>query len=173
MDAPAGCARCGVLQGGFPRPGTHYFRRMRRVLVPLCLALSAAPAAAWEAGRSGSICTLTHSDPEAGEIRLTHDPAGPLYTITVTRTEPWPDAPVFGIAFGGGAELTITTDRHILSDEGRALTVTDRGFGNVLAGLARNETATIFAGPAALTVSLEGAAPEVAAFAACELAPSV
>jgi hypothetical protein len=146
---------------------------MKSVLGPLCLVLAATPAAAWEAGRSGTICTLTHIDPEAGEIRLTHDPAGPLYTITVTRTEPWPDAPVFGIAFGGGAELTITTDRHVLSDEGRALTVTDRGFGNVLAGLALNETATIFAGPAALTVSLEGAAPEVAAFAACELAPSV
>jgi hypothetical protein len=146
---------------------------MRNILLPLCLALAASPAAAWQAGREGALCTLTHTDPEAGEVRLTHDPAGPLYTITVTRTEPWPDAPVFGIAFGGGAELTITTDRHILSEDARALTVTDRGFGNVLAGLARNETATIFAGPAALTVSLAGAAPEVADFAACEVAPSV
>jgi len=146
---------------------------MRKILLTLCFALAASPAPAWQAGREGAVCTLTHTDPDAGEVRLTHDPAGPLYTITVTRTEPWPEAPIFGIAFGGGAELTITTDRHVLSEDARALTVTDRGFGNVLTGLARNETATIFTGPAALTVSLVGAAPEVADFAACEVAPSV
>jgi hypothetical protein len=145
---------------------------MRHILLPLALTLVATPAAAWEAGRDGAICTLTHEDPVEGDIRLTYDPAGPLYTITVTRAEAWPEAPVFGMAFTGGTELTITTDRHVLSEDGRALTVTDRGFGNVLLGLSRNETATVFSGPVALVVSLDGAAPEVADFAACEIMPT-
>ena len=145
---------------------------MRLILLPLVLALSAPPAAAWEAGREGAICTLTHNDPVDGDIRLTYDPSGPLYSITVTRAEPWPEAPVFGIAFTGGAELTITTDRHVLSEEGRALSVTDRGFGNVLRGLAQNQSATVFSGPVALLFSLAGAAPEVAEFAACEMMPT-
>lgn len=139
----------------------------------LCVCLAALPAHAWQAGREGGICTLTHRDPDAGEIRLTHDPAGPLYTITVTRDAPWPDAPVFGIAFTGGTEITITTDRHVLSEDGRSLTVTDRGFGNVLLGLSANASATVFAGPVTAAYALDGAAPEVAAFAACEIRPSV
>ena len=144
---------------------------MRNILLPLALALALAAhsAAAWEAGREGAICTLTHNDPVDGDIRLTYDPSGPLYTITVTRAEPWPEAPVFGMAFTGGAELTITTDRHVLSEDGRALTVTDRSFGNVLLGLTQNESATVFSGPIALLFSLAGAAPEVAEFAACEM----
>jgi hypothetical protein len=50
--------------------------------------------------------------------------------------------------------------------------VSDRGFGNVLNGLAGNRTATGFSGAASVTVSLEGAAAEVAAFEACGAAPS-
>ena len=88
---------------------------MRNFMLPLALALVATPATAWEAGRDGAICTLAHNDPVDGDIRLTYDPSGPLYSITVTRTEPWPEAPVFGMAFTGGTELTITTDRHVLS----------------------------------------------------------
>ncbi len=145
---------------------------MRNFMLPLALALVATPATAWEAGRDGAICTLAHNDPVDGDIRLTYDPSGPLYSITVTRTEPWPEAPVFGMAFTGGTELTITTDRHVLSEDGRALTVTDRGFGNVLLGLAQNESAAVFSGPIALLFSLEGAAPEVAEFAACEIMPT-
>ena len=45
------------------------------------------------------------------------------------------------------------------------------GFGNVLAGLSRNTRAEFIAGPATLSVSLDGAAPEVAAFEACGVAP--
>jgi YD repeat-containing protein len=145
---------------------------MIRLAPAAALCLAAMPALAWEAGRDGALCTLTHIDPAGAEVRLTYDPAGPLYTITVTRDAPWPDAPDFGISFDGGAALTITTDRHVLSGDGRALTVTDRGFGNVLRGLSRNDSATVFAGPAALSLSLDGAAPEVAEFAACETAPS-
>ncbi|MHA7885892.1 hypothetical protein [Roseicyclus sp.] len=146
---------------------------MRRILLTFALlTLAAAPATAWEAGREGTICTLTHIDPIQGEVRLTYDPSGPLYSITVTRPEPWLEAPGFGIAFTGGAELTITTDRHVLSEDGRALTVTDRGFGNVLSGLSQNAVAAVFSGPVTLLFALEGAAPEVAEFAACELLPT-
>ncbi|MBF9058085.1 hypothetical protein HKCCSP123_02700 [Rhodobacterales bacterium HKCCSP123] len=145
---------------------------MAHLLRSICLVLAATPASAWEAGREGAICTLTHIDPIQGEVRLTYDPAGPLYTITVTRSEPWPDAPGFGIVFTGGEELTIQTDRHVLSGDGRALTVADRGFGNVLSGLSQNDYATMFSGPVALSFALDGAAPEVAEFAACELTPT-
>ena len=144
---------------------------MRHILVLPILALTALPATAWEAGVDGSICTLTHAEGDT-TIRLTHDPAGPLYTITATRPDPWPRSAIFGIAFLGGAELTITTDRHTLSDDARALSVADRGFGNVLLGLSQNSTARFFTGAATLEVALDGAAPEVAAFEACITAPS-
>jgi hypothetical protein len=139
------------------------------MLVLACLPL---PALGWEAGRDGALCTLTHSEPGA-EIRLTHDPRGPVYTITLTRPTRWPEAPVFALRFDGGAGMTISTDRHVLSDEGRSLTVTDRGFGNVLSGLSENATATGLTGEAALSFGLQGAAPEVAEFEACASAPSV
>ena len=142
---------------------------MRLLLLLTCLPL---PALAWEAGTDGALCTLRHSEPGA-QIELTHDPRGPVYTITLSRPEAWPDSPVFALRFEGGAELTISTDRHVLSDAGRALTVTDGGFGNVLQGLAENTIATGMTGSAALAFSLDGAAPEVAAFEACTTAPSV
>ncbi|WP_297618325.1 hypothetical protein [uncultured Roseicyclus sp.] len=142
---------------------------MMRMVLPILFSLCPLPALAWEAGRIGAVCTLTS---QSGDMALTHDPAGPVFSITVTRGEPWPEAALFGIAFLGGDALTITTDRHIRSDDGLSITVTDRGFGNVLAGMARNATATAFAGQVSLTVSLAGAAPEVAIFAACEAPPT-
>ncbi|MBO6707236.1 MAG: hypothetical protein JJ912_14180, partial [Roseitalea sp.] len=69
--------------------------------------------------------------------------------------------------FDGPIGLTITTDRHIASDEGRSLTVTDSGFGNVLNGLEFNHTATALLGDRAVPVSLDGAAPAVQDFRAC------
>lgn len=143
---------------------------MMRKVLPILLMLAPLPAPAWEAGRIGTLCTLTNA---SGDVVLTHDPAGPVYTITVTRPDPWPEARIFGIAFLSGRAMTITTDRHERSDDGRTITVTDRGFGNVLAGLSQNATATLFAGEVSLTVSLAGAAPAVAIFEACEAAPSV
>ncbi len=137
----------------------------------LALLLTTLPAQAWEAGTDGRLCTLTHETPEAS-ARLTYDPAGPLYTITLTTPLPWPDAPVFGIRFDGPNPIFITTDRHQLSEGGRALTVTDQGFGNVLDGLEFNVTATALTGDTALPLSLDGAAPAVAAFRACTTAPS-
>ena len=135
------------------------------------LVLLASPAHAWQAGYEGRICTLSHSGP-AADVRLTYDPAGPLYTITVTTPDPWPEAPVFGIRFDGARALTITTDRHARDATGHSLTVTDRGFSNVLDGMEFNETATAFAGPARAPVDLTGAAPEVQAFRACATLPS-
>lgn len=141
---------------------------MRAVLI---LALLTSPAHAWQAGSEGRICTLTHSEP-AAEIRLTYDPAGPLYSITVTTPAPWPEAAVFGIRFDGASPNTITTSRHERDAAGHSLTVTDRGFSNVLDGLEFNSTATAFTGPAATVIDLTGAAPEVRAFRLCTTAPS-
>lgn len=134
--------------------------------------LAPGPLLAWEAGAEGRICTLTHSE-DGIAVRLTHDPSGPLYTITLTAPEPWPVSGLFGIRFDGAAPNVITTDRHVLSPDRRSLSVADRGFGNVLDGLASNRSATGYTGGAAITVGLDGAAAEVAAFEACASAPAV
>jgi len=143
-------------------------------VVAVCLALAgplARPALGWEAGVEGGLCTLGHED-ASGDVRLTFDPAVPHYTITLTTPDPWPVAPSFAMVFDGPRPNIIRTDRHVLSPDRRALSVTDRGFGNVLDGLQFNGTATGISGPAAVTLSLEGAAPEVAAFRACTTAPT-
>ena len=142
---------------------------MRILILPLLL-LAASPTFAWEA-TIGPICTLTHNTPTAS-VELTYDPAAPLYTITITRKDaPWPDAPIFEMIFDGPNALSITTDRHVLSDNNKALTVEDQGFGNVLDGLHFNETATASSGRAQIEVPLDGAAPAVQAFRDCP--PSV
>lgn len=128
------------------------------------------PALAWQSDIDGPRCTLTHSDDQA-EVRLTYDPATPLYAITITRGTPWPDAPIFAMRFGDAQPNTITTNRHVLSDDGLSLTVTDRGFGNVLDGLQFNQQAVAISGAASVTLDLSGAAPEVEAFRLCETAP--
>jgi len=143
---------------------------MRHALAALAILLPL-PLHAWEAGTEGRLCTLTHAEGPAA-VRLTYDPAGPLYSVTVTGPAPWPAAAVFAIRFEGGRALTITTDRHVLSGDGRALTVTDRGFGNVLNGLEFNATATAITGDAALAFDLAGAAPQVQTFRACATQPA-
>ncbi|MDG4647983.1 hypothetical protein P6F26_05965 [Roseibacterium sp. SDUM158017] len=137
----------------------------------LLVILAQFPAHAWQAGVEGRLCTLEHSG-EAGEVRLTYDPALPLYTIALTRDAPWPEAAFFEIRFIGAASGTISTTRHVLSDGGRTLTVTDRGFGNVLDGLEFNSAAVAVAGVSQAAFDLAGAAPEVAAFRACLTAPA-
>ncbi|WP_425092654.1 hypothetical protein [Tropicimonas sp. S265A] len=114
---------------------------------------------------------MTHIE-DSAEVRLTFDPSGPLYTIAITTPAPWPDADVFGITFDGPNALTISTDRQTLSNANRTLTVSDRGFGNVLNGLAQNATAIAFTGDTAVQFSLDGAEPEVAIFRACLDAPT-
>lgn len=138
----------------------------------ILLVLFTSPAHAWQAGSEGRVCTLSHSGADAG-IYLTYDPAGPLYSITVTTPDPWPEAPIFGLRFDGPQPNSITTTRHERDGTGRSLTVIDRGFDNVLDGLEHNQTATAFAGQGRAQVDLTGAAPEVQIFRACITSPSV
>jgi hypothetical protein len=126
---------------------------------------------AWEF-TPGLPCLLTHATSEAA-IKLTHDPAAPLYSITITRQFPWPEGPVFAIRFNGSNGLTISTDRHVFSDDRRGLTVTDRGFGNVLNGMEFNDSATAMLGQTQVEIPLQGAAGPVAAFRVCKGAPGV
>lgn len=138
-------------------------------LAALVLVAAALPARAWEA-RSGAVCEIVHSA-AAGDVRVVYDPATRLYGITVTRPAPWPDAPAFAIRFGTTG-LVITTDRHVLGEGGRALSVTDTGFGNVLRGLETAGSATAYSGDATAEFDLAGAPEAVAAFRACTDAPA-
>lgn len=141
---------------------------------PIALLVLATPAAAWEAGAQGPVCFLRHTMDEA-EVTVTHDPRSALpYAIELVRRDTvWDDAPSFAIRFDGPGRRTIATDRHQLSDGGAALTVTDRGFGNVLDGIAFNHVAIAVTGDQALVIPLAGAAPEVEKFRACTAAPGV
>ena len=114
------------------------------------------------------ICTLNHA--EAGvEITVTHDPAAGEYAITLTLAEGvWPqDAGAFHIAFTGGRALTIGTGFHAVSEDGRSLTVRDRGFDNVLDGLEFNAVALAWADATRVPFTLDGAAGPVQQFRAC------
>lgn len=122
-------------------------------------------AQAWEF-TPGLPCRLSHDTPEV-RVELTFDPRQPLYTITLTRPAPWPDAPELSMIYQGPFGRTISTDRHVLGDGGRSLTVTDRGFGNVLAGLMQDQSFTVATGGTSITVPLAGAAAPAAAFASC------
>jgi hypothetical protein len=141
---------------------------MRYVLALICLA---SPAAAWEF-TPGLPCLLTHEE-QGLAIELTHDPRQPLFTITLTAPTPWPMGDVFSIRFIGAAGLTISTNRHVLSADGRALTVSDTGFGNVLAGLSLNATAEAQIGSETARFDLSGAADPVALFSICAAEPAV
>lgn len=141
---------------------------MRSLAVLLCLS---SPAAAWEFSAS-PVCTLSHAEGGAS-VSVTHDPSRPQpYAIAIVLARSWDPAPVFAMRFDGGRGLIITTDRHALSDGNRRLTVSDRGFGNVLDGLEFNTSATALLGDAAVPFSLDGVAPEMRAFRACTEAPT-
>ena len=132
----------------------------------LILLLTALPARAWEA-TLGPVCTLTH-ETDSASVLLTYDPSQPLYSIAITRkSAPWPSGPTFQMQFDGPAPLVIGTDRHVLSDEGRTLTVSDRGFGNVLNGLQFNGIARAASGGLTESFPLTGAAEPVQAFRDC------
>ncbi|MEO0429037.1 MAG: hypothetical protein AAF160_16525 [Pseudomonadota bacterium] len=106
-------------------------------------------------------------------MTVTYDPRASEYAIALKRSVPWPRDAVFAIRFEGRQALTISTSRHELSEGGTVLTVTDRGFGNVLDGLQFNHTATALTGSATLSVPLDGAAPAVEGFRACATGASV
>lgn len=135
---------------------------MRTVLPFL---LFATPAAAWEASREGPVCLLTHQTDEA-RVVVSHDLREALpYAIELTSNEGWRPGPVFAIRFDGPGRRTISTNRHEVA--GNTLRVTDRGFGNVLDGIALNHLAIAVTGDTALVIPLAGAAPEVEEFKAC------
>ena len=139
-----------------------------RVLLAL---LIASPAQAWEFTAT-PVCTILNDAPSL-QVRVTFDPSQPEpYAITLTRPDPWPVTDTFGLSFTGPAAMTIGTARHQLSDDGRTLTVTDTGFGNVLDGLAYNGTAAALAGDLTVPFDLTGARPAVEAFKACNVVPS-
>ena len=92
-----------------------------RTLITICLL--AGLATAWEAV-PGPICVLSHEEDDS-KVRVTYDPTGPLYSVTVSGSEPWANAPVLGITFDGPFGLTITTNRHQI--DGASLTVSDCG----------------------------------------------
>jgi len=142
----------------------------RVALIALLSSALCTPALGWEM-RSSEVCEIVHSGPE-GDVRVVYDPVAALYGITVTRAVPWPGAPVFSIRFGDTG-LTISTNRHRLSEGATALTVTDTGFGNVLMGLESATTATAMSGDASASFDLSGAAEAVAAFRACLTTPAV
>jgi hypothetical protein len=102
-------------------------------------------------------------------MRVTYDPRNAQpYAIAVTlEAERWPNSTPYAICLEGGVGFTITTDRHQLSPDGRAVITQDRGFGNVLRGLATGSVAVALLGERAQAVPLVGAAEAVAAFEAC------
>ena len=120
----------------------------------------------------GLPCVLTHETAQAG-IELTYDPTKPLYSVTIRTDQPLSDTGVFAMRFDGPASLTISTTRHVLSGDGRAVTVVDTGFGNVLNGLQLNTTATALIGDSAFSFPLTGAEEPVAAFRLCQPKPGV
>ncbi|MDA8586398.1 hypothetical protein N9L47_09035 [Rhodobacteraceae bacterium] len=133
-----------------------------------CLACLASPAAAWEASRSGPVCLLSHGT-ETGQVVVSHDPRKPLpYAIQIRRLgDPWIDSDIFAMRFDGPNNLTISTDRHQLTDNNAELTVTDSGFDNVLRGIEASQIALAILGEQALAFPLDSAAPQVAKFRAC------
>ena len=139
---------------------------MRTVLAFLLLAT---PAAAWEFSAS-PICTLTDTS-QSGEITVTYDPAITEYTITVTLPDGrWPAAQTFGMAFANDRPISIQTDRHVISPDGRSITVKDRGFGNVLNGLEFNKRAYAILGDTTMGIDLTGIGPAITAFRDCPAA---
>ena len=136
-----------------------------RTLFALLLLLTT-PAHAWEFSPS-PICTLTDTQ-EAGTLTVTYDASLPEYAIAVTLAEgTWPDAFSFGMAFAGGDELSIGTNRHIISGDGHTLTVKDRGFGNVLNGLEFNTRAYAMADNFTVGFDLKGIKEAITAFRDC------
>ena len=115
---------------------------------------------------------LSHAQADI-DVVLTHDPTQPLYSITLTKATPWPQANVFSLRFEGAAGLTISTNRHVIGNGGLSLTVTDSGFGNVLNGIAFNRQAVALIGDQAVAFSLQDAAEPTAAFRDCSVDPAV
>ena len=137
--------------------------------IVIALAAFASPATAWEF-TAVPVCTISEETTDM-RVAVTYDGRKPEpYSITMTG-EAWAPGPVFAIQFGAPGGLTISTDRHRLTADGTELSVSDRGFGNVLRGLANENIAYLGLGDTVRTLPLDGAAEAVAAFEACVTAP--
>lgn len=139
----------------------------------LVLSLLATPAFAWEFS-SSPICTLSHTT-EKADLTVTYNRRsdGP-FAIEITQGDGnWQPSPVFLMRFDGPRRSVITTDRHTLGPEGKTLTVTDRGFGNVLDGIEFNIIAIAKSGETTLVFPLTGAAPAVRRFRVCVASPEI
>jgi len=137
----------------------------------LILTLFAAPAQAWTF-TPDPVCTLADDTADL-RLAITYDPwQDQPYAIALTLTgQVWPQAHTFAIRFPGSRDLVISTDRHQLSDGGRTLTVTDRGFDNVLNGLAQAGVAVAQLGERSYAIPLGGISAPLAAFLACPARP--
>ena len=143
---------------------------MRAALACLTCLAFAGPVQAWTFSET-DICRVTHSAAEM-KVDLTFDPATAVYTITVTRpAAKWADDQNFRLQFDGPRPLIIGTDRHTLSDDRRSVSVSDTGFGNVLDGIALNDSMTALAGGDAVSLSTSDAEAAITAFRACPSAP--
>jgi len=135
----------------------------------LAFSLLISPAAAWEFSAS-PICTLSDSS-AAGEIIVTYDPAITEYTITIALPDGiWPDGRIFRMAFVNDRPINIQTDRFTLSPDRRSLSVTDRGFGNVLDGLEFNTRAYANLDDTTVGINLTGIGSAITAFRDCPAA---
>lgn len=134
-----------------------------KIALALTLAL---PAHAWEFSPD-PICTLTDSN-DVGTLTVTYDASLPEYAITIALdVAEWPEGAVFAMGFAGANPINIQTDQHAVSPDRRSLTVTDRGFGNVLNGLEFNAVAAGFIGDFAVQFDLTGIGPAMTAFRGC------
>lgn len=140
----------------------------------LALFLTTSTAMAWEVSSDGPVCRLSHATNDA-VITVSHDQRQvDPYAIEVVRTgDAWAQASTFFIRFDGPNQLTIATSRYVLSDDGLTLRVADKGFGNVLAGMAQNFVGVAVLGGKTVLIPLAGAPPKVAAFEACVSATKV
>ncbi|SPH22726.1 hypothetical protein ASD8599_03472 [Ascidiaceihabitans donghaensis] len=129
------------------------------------LAILPCPALAWDF-TPGLPCLLSHTEGNR-QIELTYDPTQPLYSVTVSQDTPFPDSPFFAMTFNGPRPNTIASTRHTVSNDGRSVTVTDTGFGNVLDGLQYNLSTTIIVAEEKFDIQLRGAAGPVQAFRDC------
>lgn len=144
---------------------------MRRLLALMTvLFLLPAGASAWTFSPD-PICTIAETQ-DGLAVEVTFDPGTGLYALHLTRPVGWPDTPVLTLRFDQGmGDLTISTDRHRV--EGNRLTVTDRGFGNVLRGLEFFGRAIVTMEGLTLAFDTSDATPAVTAFRACPATPSV
>ena len=129
--------------------------------------LAAAPASAWEFN-SAPVCMIWHQT-ETSKIMVSYDVSAPKpYALDVVlKSGRWPDTSPFSVTFEGANSFTISTDRHLVSEDAKTVTASDTGFGNVLKGLENNATASPKLGTQGVTFPLEGAAEVVQKFRDC------